>query len=252
MQFDDIFTDNGTGRHYSFEYEDTDETNYVFFCSIDLCGVPSYLDEDEAEKLYDNPKQAEQIGTVTGFLILSEEMQNRDIDILDKCDEADGNLEYAVSALMENDGPFLNIEVFNHFYIHEITLNGRHDTPEMFGRVIDELPDIVFTHYHVCPDMLIYMPAHLPYDDTLDEIERRIASAVKSEYVENHIDIDTFDIDEPHIILTPKQNNMALGRRYEGETYPERAKDKAIWEKYESVGFEEWKNTRVMYKIITE
>ena len=45
MQFDDIFTDNGTGRHYSFEYEDADETNYIIFCSIDLCGIPSYADE---------------------------------------------------------------------------------------------------------------------------------------------------------------------------------------------------------------
>lgn len=45
MQFDDIFTHNGTGRHYSFEYEDADETNYIIFCSIDLCGIPSYADE---------------------------------------------------------------------------------------------------------------------------------------------------------------------------------------------------------------
>ena len=250
MQFDDIFTDDGTGRHYSFEYEDTDETNYVIFCSIDICGIPSYIDEDEAEKLYDNPKQAEPIGTITGFLILSDEMQNRDIDILDKCDEADGDLEYAVSALMENDGPFLNLEVFNHFYIHEITLNDRYDTPEMFERVIEELPDIVFTHYHVCPDMLIYMPARRPYNDPLDEIEREIATEVHRDNIERFLGIKPKS--EPHLILSPKQQAMALGRRYKGETYPESAKDKALWEKYESVGFEEWKNTRVMYKIIDE
>lgn len=65
MRFADIFTDNGTGRHYSFEYEGANETNYVIFCSIDICGIPAYADKNESESLYDNPKQAEQIGTVT-------------------------------------------------------------------------------------------------------------------------------------------------------------------------------------------
>ncbi len=68
-----------------FEYEDTDETKYVIFCSIDIYGIPSYLDEDEPESLYDDPKQSEQIGSITVFLVLFEEMQNRDIDIPVKC-----------------------------------------------------------------------------------------------------------------------------------------------------------------------
>ena len=37
--------------------------------------------------------------------------------------------------------------------------------------------------------------------------------------------------------------------RCKGESYPAAAKDKAVWERYERKrDFEEWKDTRVLYK----
>lgn len=36
-----------------------------------------------------------------------------------------------------------------------------------------------------------------------------------------------------------KHQAAAFGKRYKGETYPESAKDTAVWEKHESEGFEE-------------
>ena len=39
-----------------------------------------------------------------------------------------------------------------------------------------------------------------------------------------------------------------MGVRRPGESYPAAAKDKAVWERYERNGFEEWKDTRVLYK----
>ena len=58
------------------------------------------------------------------------------------------------------------------------------------------------------------------------------------------------DDDKPHLVLSEDQVKIVMGMREEGYTYPESAKDLPLWDKYLSAGFSEWKDTRVLYKII--
>ena len=53
--------------------------------------------------------------------------------------------------------------------------------------------------------------------------------------------------DEPVYHMTEDQYCIQMGVRCPGESYPT-SKDKAVWERCERNGFEEWKDTRVMYK----
>ena len=57
------------------------------------------------------------------------------------------------------------------------------------------------------------------------------------------------DPDEPVYHMTEDQYCIQMGVRCPGEPYPAAAKDKAVWECYEcKQDFEEWKDTRVLYK----
>lgn len=57
------------------------------------------------------------------------------------------------------------------------------------------------------------------------------------------------DPDEPVYHMTEDQYCIQMGVRCPRESYPAAAKDKAVWERYERKrDFEEWKDTRVLYK----
>ena len=61
--------------------------------------------------------------------------------------------------------------------------------------------------------------------------------------------IDSDYEDEERLAISEDQINMVLGNRVQGQTYPEEAKNRTIWSEFEFAGFEEWKNTRVLYYI---
>ena len=218
-----------------------EDADFVINCHIEVFCIPDDADEDEEDAAYENPELAEKIGAIEGQLVLGTEMMKFGENVYNQCDDAGANTEFIYSALMENGGPLSEDQYFDLFIIDNI------DVPEeIFDDFIDKLPEILLTHYHTSPEMLTVYPAPLPYDDTLDEIERNLAYEIHSE-VKKQLRGEK-DPDEPVYHMTEDQFCIQMGIRRPGESYPAAAKDKAVWERYERSGFEEWKNTRVLYK----
>ena len=59
---------------------------------------------------------------------------------------------------------------------------------------------------------------------------------------------DEDDMDKPQIQISPEQLNIVLGRRNEGDTYPEQYIDRKAWQPFLEAGYTEWLKTRVLYK----
>ena len=79
-------------------------------------------------------------------------------------------------------------------------------------------------------------------------MEKKLAARAYSDVIDRNFNGNSSD--EPHLIMSRNQFNIIAGRRRDGQSYPEVAKDMTLWERYEECGFEEWLNTRVMYKMI--
>lgn len=202
------------------------------------------------------------IGTIEGYLILSEEIERRGYNLYDMCDEINADLEYVISALCESGGVMQAHNItrpLNIFYIHEVEFENEEFRDMMLTDILIELPDIMFSHTNILPEMMIYYPRPLPYDTRLMDIQKAIASETvsqvlarnaKLEAIQEDPTIDSdYDNEEPHLALSQDQINMVMGKRVEGDSYPESAKDLPLWGDYEFAGFSEWKNTRVLYSI---
>lgn len=250
MNFEDIYTlaDNSSRRYiglYDIEYK------YICYCNIKIYGIPRDLSIEQQEEMYGDEKLATYIGTIEGYLILAEEIEKRGLDLHYECDAINGEVEFICSALLENGGPLEDYGIeyqVNQFYIHKIEIDEEYYTDELFDNIISELPEIIFIHYHVCPEMLIYYPTPLPYDNRIEELEKKIAEAVMSDTLKRESKDYIADY-EPQLVMNPDQINIVLGRRRDGYTYPEYAKNMSVWEKYERNGFDEWLNTRVLYSL---
>ena len=249
MLFDEIFTYVDYKSRHSLGSDSFEESRYIFYCVIKILGIPAGTNSEQTQKMFENSDLAAEIGKIEGFMILAEEMEKRNIDIYDECDAIDADLEFVYSALSENNGPINLIEILNYFYIHEITISDEYYTDELFDDIVSELPEILFTHYNICPEMLIYYPQPLPFDNPLEDLERKIASAIHADNINRQLSGEPIDNDEPQLVLSQDQLNMVLGRRRTGYSYPKSAKNTEIWENYERNGFEEWLNTRVLYKL---
>ena len=82
--------------------------------------------------------------------------------------------------------------------------------------------------------------------ETVSQIWNRMA---KINEISNDPTINSEYDDRPQLALSPDQANMVLGKRVQGDNYPQNAKDRFLWDLYEFAGFEEWGNTRVMYYL---
>ena len=247
MEFESIFTcvNNESVKYFGINDHEDD---YIFYCNINIAGVPENISEKEKEEIYNNPELAVKIGKVEGWLILGRTMFERDIDLYTECDDISGDLEFVCSALMEDNGPIAMNDTMDMFYIDEIEINEEYYSYDLFDAVVEELPDSIFTHYHIWTEILIYYPKPLPYENKLEELEKRIAERAYSESMTRYFDGN--ESDEPHLIMSKDQFNIIAGRRRDGQSYPESAKNLALWERYEKCGFKEWKNTRVMYRFV--
>ena len=176
MELENIFTHAVVGRSRYFDMNAGEDADFVINCHIEVFCIPNDADEDEEDAAYENPELAEKIGTIEGQLVLGTEMMKFGENVYNQCDDAGANTEFIYSALMENGGPLSEDQYFDLFIIDNI------DVPEeMFNDIIYKLPEILLTHYHTSPEMLIVYPAPLPYDDMLDEIERNLAYEIHSE-----------------------------------------------------------------------
>ena len=261
--FRDVFTYSiDPGRH-SLEYEDINfESDYIKYYSIGIFGIPHGLSEEEEDNIFSDPEKAVRIGTIEGYLILGEEIERRGYNLYDMCDEINADLEYVISALCESGGVMQAHNItrpLNIFYIHEVEFENEEFRDMLLTDILIDLPDIMFSHTNILPEMMIYYPRPLPYDTRLMDIQKAIASETvsqvlarnaKLEAIQEDPTIDSnYDNEEPHLALSQDQINMVMGKRVEGDSYPEAAKDLPLWGDYEFAGFSEWKNTRVLYSI---
>ena len=261
--FRDVFTYSIDPSRHSLEYEDINfESDYIKYYSIGIFGIPHGLSEEEQDNIFSDPEKAVRIGTIEGYLILGEEIERRGYNLYDMCDEINADLEYVISALCESGGVMQAHNItrpLNIFYIHEVEFENEEFRDMMLTDILIELPDIMFSHTNILPEMMIYYPRPLPYDTRLMDIQKAIASETvsqvlarnaKLEAIQEDPTIDSdYDNEEPHLALSQDQINMVMGKRVEGDSYPESAKDLPLWGYYELAGFSEWKNTRVLYSI---
>jgi len=261
--FRDVFTYSIDPSRHSLEYEDINfESDYIKYYSIGIFGIPHGLSEEEEDNIFSDPEKAVRIGTIEGYLILSEEIERRGYNLYDMCDEINADLEYVISALCESGGVMQAHNItrpLNIFYIHEVEFENEEFRDMMLTDILIELPDIMFSHTNILPEMMIYYPRPLPYDTRLMDIQKAIASETvsqvlarnaKLEAIQEDPTIDSdYDNEEPHLALSQDQINMVMGKRVEGDSYPESAKDLPLWGYYELAGFSEWKNTRVLYNF---
>ena len=98
MEFERIFTrvSNESVRYFGMNDHEDD---YIFYCSLNIEGVPENISENEKEKMYDNPELAVKIGRIDGWMILGRTMFEHDIDLYKECDAISGSLEFVCSAL---------------------------------------------------------------------------------------------------------------------------------------------------------
>ena len=261
--FRDVFTYSIDPSRHSLEYEDINfESDYIKYYSIGIFGIPHGLSEEEEDNIFSDPEKAVRIGTIEGYLILGEEIERRGYNLYDMCDEINADLEYVISALCESGGVVQAHDIhrpLNIFYIHEVEFENEEFRDMMLTDILIELPDIMFSHTNILPEMMIYYPRPLPYDTRLMDIQKAIASETvsqvlarnaKLEAIQEDPTIDSdYDNEEPHLALSQDQINMVMGKRVEGDSYPESAKDLPLWGYYELAGFSEWKNTRVLYNF---
>ena len=261
--FRDVFTYSIDPSRHSLEYEDINfESDYIKYYSIGIFGIPHGLSEEEEDNIFSDPEKAVRIGTIEGYLILGEEIERRGYNLYDMCDEINADLEYVISALCESGGVMQAHNItrpLNIFYIHEVEFENEEFRDMMLTDILIELPYIMFSHTNILPEMMIYYPRPLPYDTRLMDIQKAIASETvsqvlarnaKLEAIQEDPTIDSdYDNEEPHLALSQDQINMVMGKRVEGDSYPESAKDLPLWGYYELAGFSEWKNTRVLYNF---
>ena len=203
-------------------------------------------------------QEPQRCGLVSGTLVLGREIDCRTPDSVDRrdeymnllCDDMDADLGYVVSALLENDGP-LSIEEtvcgIDHFYIDEVHAVDDALLPE----ILQVIPEMVFRHLHVYPELLSYYPEPLPHGDLRTEQDKQFEENAKKTHaaIMEMIFNGTYDKQNPQLTLTKEQMRVVQGMRQQGDSYPAEYIDKEHWETFLDAGFAEWNGTRVLYRF---
>ncbi len=231
-----------------------------------MYGIPFSLDDDDKmERVYNQDYRGlTKIGTLIGCLILCEQIIDEGYDPLEVCDASSGDLEYAMSALSDIDGP-LNYETGdpcqNVFYIHELEMESEWDNAQLKSKITEELPWLVFSFLHVMPDILAFYPAPLAHTPNIAEKERyEVLQKIAAQKIDSAL---TPGAKEPRgqgednllafadfYQFSEDDMKFVTRRRYSGSSYPETAKDLQEYAFYEANGFEEAKDSRLLYKVV--
>lgn len=119
------------------------------------------------------------------------------------------------------------------------------DLPDdVFRTIMLELPNIIMRHYHSYPEPLPYEKEKSPIHKAKEQMAQIIARDIMASY--NTVSKDGQTI---QLHLDNEQMNYILGRWNEYNVYPESAKNKAEFERFENVGFKEMGSTRLLYRV---
>ena len=234
-------------EHITDLTSDIPET-YVPYSEIELYGIPSDWEEDKVDRVLNELEEPVPIGKVTGYLVLGQAIFLNGGDIVDFCDAVSQPIENAASALTEKNGPLTDDS--NLFHIMDFNISDTADSDDI-QTLLTELPDIIFTHMHVIPDIISVCPEPLPHEKSkMKKIQEGFAMIAYNETSKRvfHMEDEGTNPDAPQIQISPEQLNIVMGRRNVGDSYPEQHIDHAAWQPFIDNDFEEWLNTRVLYK----
>ncbi len=229
--------------------------DYIVYCNMEIYGIPEDLpDIDKDDICRGSTEKAVKLGTVTGMLVLGSQAEKTDMDIYEICDSIDGYAEHIYSALSEDNGPLGYNPYYDFFCISDIEMQDEYNEDDLKLRIIESLPEFLLCAYHVFPDIIAVSPEPLEYEKpVLQEFKERMAVEIAAGNMDNFLvnleqSNDEDYEDEVKLMLDEDQFNYLLGRRVKGESYPESAKDKEVWELYSRAGFYEHLNTRVLFQ----
>jgi hypothetical protein len=270
VDFESICAVSPGNRSHIF-YLDSNHSDYdcvdtcVIWDSIIFYGIPFDLSGEQINCIYEEDySSATKIGEMLGCLILCKQILNEGDDPLDICDAVDGDLEYTISALSDKDGP-LHIENGDSyqdvFYIHELNMEASYDDAVLKSRIINELPRLILSLFHVAPDLLAYYPMPLEFTPDLDQKARYEAlQNIAMQKMERAFDASNKGLNrkEDGKILrfgdayqfSADELNLVMRRRHSGSSYPEDAKNKKEYAFYTENGFEEVGDSRLLYKLV--
>lgn len=269
--FESICADASGNRNHIFQL-DSDHSNYdcvdtcVIWDRIIFYGIPFDLSEDQMYRIYEGDySNANKIGEILGCLILCKQILNVGDDPLDICDAVDGDLEYTISALSDKDGP-LNIEsgepYQDVYYIHGLKMEASYDDVALKSRIINELPGLILSLFHVAPDLLAYYPMPLEFTPNPEQEARYQAlQNIAKQKMESAFNVLNKKVSQKKgdkkilrfgdaYQLSEDELNMVMRRRHSGSSYPEDAKDKREFDFYKGNGFEEAGDSRLLYKRV--
>lgn len=249
MKYEYIYTVRKATTQHIIDLTDA-AMQLIEYSTINIYGIPEEWEENKKEQALDEFDKAVFLGEITGFLIMGAEIYRRGEDMYDLCDEVFGDLEFVVSALMESNGPLSgkhNGDAKNHYYIDKIEIKDKN----VLSELIENLPDIIFSHHNIHTEIISYLPSALPHEmSKLDKVKRDIAMMAYSDTLNRLIDGEDDEPEKPHLVMSKEQLNIMMGKRNDGVSYPAEYIDHEAWQPFLDSGFEEWRNTRVLYKEI--
>ena len=271
-KFQSICADYSDRKSHIFfmdgDYPDNDcADNCVIWNNITFYGIPFGLSEDQMTRIDESDyRDAIKIGEMHGCLILCKQILDDGCDPLETCDDVDGDLEYTISALSDEAGP-LNEKTGEAYqdiyYIDALEMETGYDDESIKSKIIAELPSLIRDFFHVVPDLLAFYPSPLEY--TLEpnvEEKYQILGDLAAQKVD--LALGTVMADKPkeqessNILafagayeFSEDELNMVMRIRNSSSSYPEEVEDKEEYAFYESNGFEEAGESRLLYKQVT-
>ena len=137
----------------------------ILFADIKIQGVPAIWEQEQIEDALINEVGRIPLGSIFGYLILGEHICSIGGDIKGYADAINSDLLNVVSAFTGNKAPYG--ENANLFFISEFGLIENIDKGNL-QQLIVELPDRLFAHFHIEPDVIVISPSALPRRDEFE------------------------------------------------------------------------------------
>lgn len=240
MEYASIIASSNESICAAIEYSDP-IVDYIVCCELDYYGVT-----EDSDDVCDNTDERIYLGKIKGYLILTHLMELMCEDVYEVCDDHSGELEMIMSIITRHGGREIEDDVL---YITEASVSD-----DVFKIIMRELPNVIMKHYHSYPGLLVYYPEPLPYTkekSAYHKAKEDMAQMIARDVIFEK-EISTIINEDGQTIkigLDEEQINYVLGRWNDYNTYPESAKNKAEFERFEEVGFTEMDNTRLLYKV---
>ena len=131
----------------------------VFRFTIELQGIPAEWDQEQIEEALINETGRIPVGCICGGVVLGKYICSIGGNPQEYADAIDGKLLTAVSQFIGADKPYL--PETDLVYICDFSLLEDVDKNNVW-QLISELPDRLYAHLHICPDVIVLSPNALP------------------------------------------------------------------------------------------